>query len=34
VLFFVTVLINKKLGVSPSRWRDLKDLTEEPGPRN
>ena len=34
VLFFVTVLINKKLGISPSRWRDMADMAEEPGPRN
>jgi hypothetical protein len=33
VLFFVTVLINKKLGISPSRYRDPADL-ETDGPRN
>jgi len=33
VLFFVTVLINKKLGISPSRYRDPHDL-ESDGPRN
>ena len=26
VLFFVTALINKQLGISPSRWRDMDDL--------
>jgi APA family basic amino acid/polyamine antiporter len=34
VLFFVTVLINKKLGISPSRWRDMSDIVEKPGPHN
>ncbi len=33
-LFFVTVLINRKLGISPSRWRDRSEIIEEPGPRN
>src|SRR6478609_6855362 len=33
VLFFVTVLINKKMGISPSRYRDPADL-ETDGPRN
>ena len=26
VLFFVTVLINKRLGISPSRYRDMEHL--------
>jgi len=34
VLFFVTVLINRKLGISPSRWRDMADIKEEHGPHN
>jgi hypothetical protein len=34
VLFLVTVLINRKLGISPSRWRDMADMAEEPGPHN
>jgi basic amino acid/polyamine antiporter, APA family len=33
VLFFVTVGINRRLGISPSRYRDLEDL-ETHGPRN
>src|SRR6478752_190965 len=33
VLFFVTTLINKKMGISPSRYRDPHDL-ESDGPRN
>ena len=33
VLFFVTVLINKRLGISPSRYRDPQDL-ETGGPHN
>ena len=31
VLFFVTTLINKHLGISPSRYRDMEDLeTQRP----
>lgn len=30
VLFFVTVLINKKLGISPSRRRDRAGFSDEP----
>jgi len=33
VLFFLTTLINKKMGISPSRYRDPHDL-ESDGPRN
>jgi len=30
-LFFVTTLINKHLGISPSRYRDMEDLeTQRP----
>ncbi len=33
VLFFVTTLINKHLGISPSRYRNMEDL-ESQGPHN
>jgi hypothetical protein len=33
VLFGVTLLINKRLGISPSQYRDMTDL-ETHGPKN